>query len=418
MLQNFFQHNKEFKFKEALVLCGLAFLIFASYALARPTLKSLLISHYTKDALPIAWLIVGVVVTATVMVYSRFAATMSLKHLYQRVIAVCCVTLVIGMLLYQIGLTWVVFLLFVWKDVYIVVLAEMFWSMASGLFHQKQAKWIYGFFCALGSLGGMTANFAVGPIANKIGTDHTPWMVIPVLLSSAFVVRFLPDMKPNKAKKKQKVDYIAGFRTVKKSSYLIPLMAIIALIQVAITLIDYQCSGLVEVYYDTKDARTAIFGQMYGYIDIISLCLQLSSGLILSLIGVGGTLMGVPLILAGCLTVFLAAPSFLVMSIALIAGKSMDYSIYRAAKELLYLPLTREERTQGKAVIDMMTYRVAKGAASMTILVLAMWTAPTWALSTICLVLISGWFLCTWVLLPRYQKAAQDTPKEPLSATE
>ena len=58
------------------------------------------------------------------------------------------------------------------------------------------------------------------------------------------------------------------------------------------------------------------------------------------------------------------------MVVVKVASKSLDYSIFRAAKELLYLPLSQAEKTQGKALIDMLTYRVAKGGASVLLLIL------------------------------------------------
>ena len=46
----------------------------------------------------------------------------------------------------------------------------------------------------------------------------------------------------------------------------------------------------------------------------------------------------------------------------------MDYSLFRATKELLYLPLTHRERVEGKAVVDVLGYRIAKVAASAIVL--------------------------------------------------
>ena len=43
-----------------------------------------------------------------------------------------------------------------------------------------------------------------------------------------------------------------------------------------------------------------------------------------------------------------------------VASKAFDYSLFRAAKEILYIPLSHPERTQGKTFVDMMAYRMAK----------------------------------------------------------
>ena len=59
-----------------LALSACAFCVLGSYAIARPSMKALLLQHYGKDALPYAWLLVALGVTMTVSVYSRFAARM------------------------------------------------------------------------------------------------------------------------------------------------------------------------------------------------------------------------------------------------------------------------------------------------------------------------------------------------------
>ena len=83
------------------VLSACSFLVLGSYAIARPSLKALLVDHYGKDAVPYAWIFVAIGVTLTVAIYSRAAARMELKKLYQRAVLWICVVLVIGLLLYH-----------------------------------------------------------------------------------------------------------------------------------------------------------------------------------------------------------------------------------------------------------------------------------------------------------------------------
>ena len=48
-----------------------------------------------------------------------------------------------------------------------------------------------------------------------------------------------------------------------------------------------------------------------------------------------------------------------------ISAKSLDYSLFRVAKELLYIPLDYEHKYKAKAFIDMFLYRFAKAPASL-----------------------------------------------------
>lgn len=51
----------------------------------------------------------------------------------------------------------------------------------------------------------------------------------------------------------------------------------------------------------------------------------------------------------------------MVAVVAKSASKIFDYTIFKSSKEILYIPLSYEERTVGKAIVDMFSYRLAKG---------------------------------------------------------
>ena len=61
-------------------------------------------------------------------------------------------------------------------------------------------------------------------------------------------------------------------------------------------------------------------------------------------------------------------PSMLLIATTRSVAKFLSYSIFKSAKELLYVPLSYEEQTQGKALIDIMIYRQAKIFASILLL--------------------------------------------------
>jgi AAA family ATP:ADP antiporter len=82
------------------------------------------------------------------------------------------------------------------------------------------------------------------------------------------------------------------------------------------------------------------------------------------------TLVGIPLLVSLTVAAAIAAPEVLVVQTSRVASKAFDYSIFRAAKEMLYIPLSYDEKTRGKAMIDMLTYRVAKGGAAVLLGVL------------------------------------------------
>ncbi len=385
-----------------LMLGVLGFSILFTYEIARPTVEALYQDVYGSENEPWAWLGVAFAVTLVVGLYSKEAGKRPLQQLLPRVLLVSALTL--GVLLTGLhqGIESSSFLLYLWKDIYIVVLVELFWSIANSVFPTNAAKWLYGLFSCIGGIGA----FAGGRCAkwlseNQVGLEESLWVVAIILIGSIAFAPFVPHARHTNPTK-QAPDFLAGLRVVKASRYLGYLVAIIALSQLAITAIDYDFKIAIQAAYPDKLMRQGALADVYSIINVLALVLGFASGAILQAIGTKKTLIGVPLVLAACVGTFLVFPAYGIMMAAKIASKSMDYSIFRTAKELLYLPLSIAEKTQGKAIVDILTYRVAKGAASAILLIMKeMVTAPRVA-SAFALILTFIWILATIPALKRY----------------
>jgi AAA family ATP:ADP antiporter len=371
-------------------LCAFGFVVLAGYQGA-----------YGSENEPWAWLGVAVVATIVVSLYAKFAAQMALSRLcaYAVLVSAGVLLLLLGALYLDVPGT--PYLLYLWKDVYIVVLIELFWSIANSIFPLKTAKWLYGLLLVMGSMGAITGGRLAKYLAGTVGTEAALWAVIPLLLLCLALGRFVPYVGKSES---TRADLWVGLRVLRKSQYLGLLLAIVAVIQVAITLIDYDFSVVVQATYPDDDMRTGVLSDVFSTINAVALVLQLGTGVLIALIGLRGALLGVPLVLGGCLVAFLVSPVFGVMMVAKVASKALDYSIFRAAKEMLYLPLTQPEKTQGKAVVDMLTYRVAKGGASIVLLVLKKLGAPLFMASGVALGMVGIWLVLTVVVVRRYHQ--------------
>ena len=381
--------------RSALGLAALAFVLLASYAVARPAAESLFLEHHGSSSLPAVWVAVALVSAFVVTFYNRFAASVGLLRLYAvcaGISALTCAALLVARHLEVPGSS---FAIYVWKDVYIVVLIEVFWSYANTRFPLKTARWLYGFFCVMGSLGGMAGNLGVGLLAAEVGTASTLWALLPLLALTMVIAIVLERWSGDARRSSPPVEFSAGFRVLQGSPYLVWMLALIGVVQVVITLVDYQFNVMVEAAYPDTDARTAVIGKVYAAIDVGSLSLQALTGLVLRYLGVAGAMLGIPVILGLSIASFAVVPRFATLAVAKVASKVLDYSLFRASKEILYLPLGYEEKTQGKAIIDMLTYRVAKGAVSLLLMVLVAIEAGSWVL------LLAGALLVVWLMLAR-----------------
>jgi AAA family ATP:ADP antiporter len=108
-------------------------------------------------------------------------------------------------------------------------------------------------------------------------------------------------------------------------------------------------------------------------------------------------LLGVPLVVATAVLALAAAPGLLVASVSKVTTKALDYSLSRVAKELCYLPLGYAEKTQGKALVDMIGYRVSKAGASLLLVAMAA-AAIEGAVAAVAVAAALGWSAVAWQL--------------------
>ena len=163
--------------RQITVFAVLGFLALASYGLARPAVESVFLGSYGKEALPYVWLAVAVVAFCVVGIYNRYAATTHPAQLFGVSAALSALLLIAILGARSLGISAADFALYVWKDVYIVVLVEIFWTYANAVFPIRSARWLYGLFLVVGTLGSVTGELAVGQLAQAYGTMTAIWGV-------------------------------------------------------------------------------------------------------------------------------------------------------------------------------------------------------------------------------------------------
>lgn len=346
-------------------LAALALLILASYEAARPPIESLFLELYGSASLPRVWMGVAVGATGAVLVYNRFAARVPILTLLAGS-SLLCAAVLSGLLLIGEALPGRGYALYIFKDIYIVVVLEAFWTYANATFDRRSARWIYGLLLVAGTCGSLIGSQATKEIVQAFGTDASLWLAAPLLGAVGLLAAFMQRSAPSSARppSSAKPGFGQGFSVVRQSEYLWLILLLLLAVQLSITLVDFQVNTLVEAAYPEKDARSVFKAELYQALSVLTLVLQVGAGVVLSL-GVGRVFVGLPAITGLAVVAMALHPVVLMAAAAKVIAKAFDYSLFRATKEMLYIPLTYAEKTQGKAIIDMLTYRVAKGGAAL-----------------------------------------------------
>lgn len=397
------KNSKSLQFKRTATLYLMGFFLIFGYAIARPCIDSMFLEHYTSNDLPLAWLITAFSAMFVIAIYNRFNQKYAILSLYGAISLVCAAILAILLTVYIAGFVPAIFILYIWKELYMVVLMETYWTYADIVFSIGAARHTYGLAMAVSSLGGVFGNLMIGPLAKAVGTK-TALSFLILLLILGFVISFcarsVSDEKPKQGK--DKLDVGIGLLTVWKSRYLIPLGLMICTVQILIGLIDYSFNSMLRENIPDTDMRTDVLGQIHAAVNVIGITIQLCTGPILKFFGIGNALKSVPFLLSIVIFAFVVAPQFALMIAVKISSKSLDYSLLRGVKEILYIPLSRAEKTQGKGIIDIFIYRLARGFSS-----ILLWALIGLGLAAsvmqFSLILVFLWLILAFVIAHRYQ---------------
>ena len=133
---------------------------------------------------PWAWAGVGLTAVLVVTLYNQLAARLPLHRLLLMFSVGAALALLALIGLRAAGVPYATALLYVWKDVHVVVLLEIVWSFANVVFEVRTARRAYGIFCACGSLGGMAGNLLTGELASRLQSEPATSAPMKPILAS------------------------------------------------------------------------------------------------------------------------------------------------------------------------------------------------------------------------------------------
>lgn len=259
-------------------------------------------------------------------------------------------------------------LFFIWVAVFNMFAVTVFWSFMADVFDNAQAKALYGYIGAGGTLGALAGPALTTALVGWIGVANL------LLVSAGFLVLCLLcilKLRPwairrerlhHDASGEQAMggSIIAGLRLV-GSRPLLRALAVLLFLGVGVGALLYnEQAAIVKAFYpDPRDA-TRYYSLIDGAVNALTLLVQLLlTRLLLRRYGVAPTLL-IPAfaILAGY-ALLAMSPLPLFVAITQIATRAGEFSLSKPGRETIYTRVDRESRYKAKAVIDTVVYRGA-----------------------------------------------------------
>lgn len=399
-------------FAASFLLCG--------YEFIRAVSTSLFIEAYSAENLPVVWIAISPSLLLILYFYgrllSRYGASRTLaitSFLSGALIFTCYIALI-----YKIKFAAAI--IYVFREAYIVIIIEQYWSFVNSTLTDRQAKIINGPFCSIASLGSVAGGLFVGQLAEPLGTKpllmFAAASLIPAAILGVIAYTIAGEPKPSVAEEDGRRGHL-GVKTLFSSQYLFLLGILILCTQMISTVLDVRFNLLVENEITGTDTRTAFYGNFYAGLGAISWFLQLvvvpfalryvSLKIIHTCIPIVHLLNGLVLSLK---------PTLRTGATAFLSFKALDYSLFRSGKELFYIPLTYDERYRAKQIIDSFGYRFGKSVSggvislinfTLKIFTRTIETIPYVAYSIIAMVVSCVWGGIVFNITSQHQKLVQ-----------
>jgi len=357
--------------------------------------------------------------------YSWFASRVDRVKLLVGVTLFFIVNIELFALAVAAHLPYVGVIFFIWVGIFNISLIAQFWSYANDICTKEAGNRLFPIIMI-----GMTAGAPFGSFAaaRLFGLGFEPQVIMQisaVLLFGSLLLYLLINARETRRAVAPGGALAAGggFGLVFRSGYLRLVALLIVLLNIVNTTGEYLNASLIKSHADALAAANpgfneqayigAFFGNYQFWVNVTALLLQafVTSRLIKHK-GLRGALLALPLIALGGYTLVAAGVGFAVVRWVKTAENATDYSIMNTARQLLWLPTSREEKYKAKQAID--TFFV-RGGDLLSAAIVFVGTSVIqlgvsgFAVGNVVLSLV--WMSVAFVILRRHQALTQQPAK-------
>lgn len=304
---------------------------------------------------------------------------------------------------------------YVWISVLNLMLVSVFWSFLLEMFDSEQAKRLFGFVAAGGTLGALIGPFTAGMLVDRIGNAGVLYLGAAGFLGAIVCQRVLLNIWNRDGSGREdsestpRTDHglggnpFAGISIVLRSPYLLGIALFVVLLSAVNTFLYFEQLRIVsDSFTDTKQ-RTEMFATIDFIVQSLTIVSQLFlTGRIASVLGVRTLLTFVPVLMIFGFALLSVFNVFGMIATLLVVRRFGEYSFIRPGREMLWSRLDTETKYKAKSFVDVPVYRAADyvGAQAKTAIE-AMGTTPAGA-ALIGSALAAIWAINGWLLGRRH----------------
>ncbi len=266
-------------------------------------------------------------------------------------------------------LHWVSAGFYVWVSTFNILIISVFWSFMADIFSRTQAKRLFGFVAAGGTIGGIVGPLIATLLGKSVGNNGLMLIAAAGFIVTAVLVRMLAAEKARLAAAGAEVQRTTldrklsgglfdGFRLLLRSPYLLLLALFLLLMTWVSTIVYFQLGDLITRAFASADERTRAYASIELAVNSLAVVLQLfGTGRLIRRFGVGTGLLVNPVIMVIAFLAVLFSPVLLVLGGIQIVRRVAEYAVAKPTREMLFTVVDQESRYKAKNVIDTVVYR-------------------------------------------------------------
>ncbi len=402
--------------RDVVVMFLSVFLLLVAYYILKTVREPLILATGGAELKSYAAAAQAIVLLAYVPLYGALAARLPVSRLVTRVNLAMVACIQLFFLLGRAGVPFVGFGFYVFVGIFSLTLIAQFWSFANDIYVKAEGDRLFPII-AIGATAGAPLGAMLASELFAMGIS--PWLMMQIatglLLVHTAMYAWVRRHGSGQAKGKSATS-ANGFALVFASPYLRLIALLLVVLNIINTTGEYVLANLVTTRASELAASTpgfdrgAFIGQFYGGyflgVNVLSVLLQMFVvSRIVKRLGMGGVLFTLPVVALGAYGLVMAGAGIVMVRWIKTAENASDYSVMNTAKQMLWLPTTREEKYAAKQAIDTFFVRCGDLLSAAVVFLgtrrLAL-SATQFAATNVVFVLIA--LFVAWLLLREYHR--------------
>ena len=379
------------------------FFMIGSFMFGRTARDTFFLSRFDPTYLPHMMILTAVMVGITIAIMTKLSAKIPIVLQIIGTFGIGAASFIVIQLLLA---EWIYPVLYIWFEVIGTVMMIQFWILTGSAFTAREAKRLFSLVASGAAIANTMFGFSMGSLVDAFGTNFllpaTSVFIGFSIVAAIFAGRFLEteSSAPSKSAKPKKETKTKG--GILASPYLKVMTLTIAIAAVVGALVDYQMKIIVSENLNESE-MAALFGTLYGTIGFLSIFLQFFvTGRFLSKFGVLWGLMFLPAALLLGSGMVLLAPVVLSGVLAKAGDSIFRYTVHDTSSQLLWLPVSPQEKSKAKPFIDGTIKIGAAGLAGLLIIGLSFFVEDIRLRSIPSVVMLAVWLAANFKLKTGY----------------